>query len=112
MGIFYEHAPLPFLIVTIALGGGAAWMAGSALARAWRPLALVMFYMALLGLGVRFFHYALGDGSLLSAHYLAVDTIYVMLVAALSYRLARASQMVQQYPWLYRRTSPLTWAAK
>jgi hypothetical protein len=27
----------------------------------------------------------------------------------LSWRLTRTTQMVTQYRWLYRRTSPLTW---
>ena len=37
-GIIYEeeYAGL-FLLVTVAMGGGAAWLAGPAIAGTWRP---------------------------------------------------------------------------
>jgi hypothetical protein len=37
------------------------------------------------------------------------DTIFLILVSCVSWQLARATQMVTQYRWLYRRTSPFTW---
>jgi hypothetical protein len=38
-----------------------------------------------------------------------VDTLFLLAVAALSFRMARTSQMVTQYPWLYERTGLLSW---
>jgi hypothetical protein len=42
------------------------------------------------------------------ASYLA-DTIFLIVVSCVSWQLARATQMVTQYRWLYQRTSPFTW---
>jgi hypothetical protein len=61
---------------------------------------------------LRFFHFALGEGTLLSLHYLVVDAIWLLAVAALSWRLRRTRQMTEQYPWLYERAGPLTWRAR
>lgn len=111
-GLVWENSWVPFLVITLCLAGGAAWLSGQALARTWRPLPLVLFYMALLGAVSRFFHWGLADGSLLSLHYYLVDTAVLMGIAALSWQIARTSLMVSQYPWLYRRTSPLGWTEK
>lgn len=110
MGILWEHSFVPFLVITVMIAGLAAWFSGRALAQSWRPLVLVLAYMALLGAAARFFHYALADGTLLSVHYYLVDALVLMGIAALSWRMARTTQMVRQYPWRYRRTSPLTWS--
>ena len=98
-----------FLVLTVIIGGGAAFLAGRGLARAWKPHWRVFFYMALLGGAVRFFHYALFDGRLLSLYYYLVTYAVLVGAASLGYRMMRTTQMVTQYPWLYRRTSPLTW---
>ena len=47
------------LFVTGILGGGAAWLAGRAIAGTWRPAWHVVGYMALLGAAIRFIHFAL-----------------------------------------------------
>ena len=112
MGILYEKSVLAYLVLTVAFGGGCAWMAGRALARGWRPFWRVIAYMALFGLAIRFFHYALAQETLLSPRYYAVDTLFLMVMASLGYRVTRASQMASQYGWLYRRTSPFTWAPR
>lgn len=109
MGVLWENSPFEFLILTCVLGGGAAWMTGRSLARSWRPAGRVVLYLALLALAVRFFHYALAEGTLLSLHYYAVDAVILVALGLLSYRLTRTDQMVTQYPWLYRRTGPLGW---
>ncbi|MEG6509288.1 hypothetical protein V6C03_09930 [Methyloligella sp. 2.7D] len=101
-----------FLVLTVAIGGGAAFLAGRGLARSWRPFWRVCFYMALLAAAVRFFHYALFDGALLSAYYWLVTYLVLLGSAALGYRLMRTTQMVTQYRWLYERTSPLTWKSR
>ncbi len=50
---------LQVLFVTGLIGGGAAWLAGRAIAQTWRPFWHVVAYMALLGAAVRFVHFAL-----------------------------------------------------
>ena len=61
-----------FLLVTLVLGGGAATLAGRAIAATWRPWWQVVVYALILGGAVRFIHFALFDGTLLSAYYYAV----------------------------------------
>ncbi len=98
-----------FLILTVVIGGGAAFLAGRGLARSWKPFRRVYFYMALLAVAVRFFHYALFDGNLLSLYYYLVTYAVMLAAGALGFRAMRTTQMVTQYRWLYERTSPLTW---
>lgn len=101
-----------FLVLTVVIGGGAAFLAGRGLARTWRPLWRVFFYMALLAVAVRFFNYALFDGTLLSLYYYLVAYAVLIGAALLGFRMMRTTQMVTQYRWLYARTSPLTWRAR
>ena len=75
----------------------------------WRPVWQAVAYMALLGLVVRFFHFALFDGSLLSVHYYLADTVVLWAFALVSYRLTRVRQMISQYPWLYERNGLFSW---
>jgi hypothetical protein len=108
-GLLYEEDALGiFLLVTVAMGGWAAWMTARALARAWRPFWHCALALLLVAAAVRFMHFALFGGTLLSAHFYAVDAIVVMLVGAIGYRYTRTRQMTTQYRWLYERTSPLT----
>ena len=97
------------LFVTGILGGSAAWLAGRALAGTWRPMWHVIGYMLILGAAIRFVHFALFDAELLSPLSYLADTLYVILVGCLAWRVTRTGQMVRQYPWLYERTGPLTW---
>jgi hypothetical protein len=89
-----------FLLVTVILGGGTAWLTGSAIAGTWRPLWHVVPYMLILGLAVRFFHFALFDGTMLSLHYYVVDTSVCLVIGLLGFRGKRARQMVTQYGWI------------
>jgi hypothetical protein len=98
-----------FLALTVIIGGAAAFLAGRGLARSWKPFWRIFFYMALLAAAVRFFHYALFDGKLLSLYYYLVAYAVLLAAASLGFRSMRATQMVSQYGWLYERTSPLTW---
>ncbi|MBM3529216.1 MAG: hypothetical protein FJX62_14095 [Alphaproteobacteria bacterium] len=110
MDELYAHeTPLQVLFVTALIGGGAAWLAGGAIARTWRPFWHLAIYMALLGGAVRFVHFALFEATLLSPASYAVDTLYLLVAGTLAWRLTRASQMTTQYHWLYERTGPLTW---
>lgn len=111
MGILYEHAnPWIFVWLTCIIGGGTAWLTGRAIALTWRPFWQVLTYMLLLGFTVRFFHFALFQGTLVSVHYYVVDTLVLLVAATLGFRFTRAWQMATQYPWLYRRTGPFTWS--
>ena len=65
-----------------------------------------------LGLALRFFHYALFNGDLLSLHYFITDTLVLVAATSLGYRLTQVSKMVRQYPWLYERTGPFNWRSK
>ena len=107
--LYASEAPLQVLLVTGLIGGGAACLAGRAIAQTWRPFWHVVAYMALLGAAVRFVHFALFEATLLSPRSYAVDTLYLLVLGALAWRATRAAQMATQYYWLYERTGPLTW---
>jgi uncharacterized membrane protein len=101
--LLYENGELgSFLLVTVVLGGGAAWLAGRAIAQTWRPWWSIIAYMLILALAVRFIHFALFDGTLLSPHYYAVDAAIVILVAGLGFHTTRRQQMARQYGFLAR----------
>lgn len=109
MGVIWENSLGVFLLVTVALGGGAAWLAGRALALKWRPYWYAVGYMLLFAGAVRFFHYALFGGTLVSLHYYLVDAAVLILSASLGFRIMRATQMTSQYGWLYERRGPFFW---
>lgn len=109
MNLIIEHNFWNFLIMTVIIAGGAAFMAGRALAEGWRPVWLPLLYMVPLAAALRFFHYALFNGTLLSIHYFLVDLAVLIIACLFGYQLMRASQMTRQYPWLYERSGPLSW---
>jgi len=104
-----EHSLGVFLLVSIAMGGGAAYLAGRAIAATWRPAWHVASYMFILALAVRFIHYALFDGNLLSLHYYLVDFAICLGFGYLGFRLMRVSQMVTRYGWINRRSGLFGW---
>ena len=112
MNLLSDDGPWVFLVLTVILGGGAAYLSGRGLARSWKPFWRLFFYMALLAAAVRFFHYALFDGALLSPYYYLVTYVVLLAAALLGFRMTRTTQMVTQYRWLYQRTSPLTWRTR
>ena len=107
--LYGSETTLQIVLVTGVIGGGAACLAGRAIARTWRPLSHVLAAMALLGAAVRFVHFALFEGDVLSLPAFAIDTVFLTLVGSLAWRVTRTTQMVRQYNWLYRRTSLVTW---
>lgn len=111
--LLYEEDSLGvFLLVTGILGGGAATLAGRAVALTWRPWWQVVVYMLMLGAAVRFIHFALFEGTLLSVHYYAVDTLVCLAFGFLGFQTARARRMVAQYPWINAPVGPLRWRRK
>ena len=112
-GILYEEDYIGlFVLVTVVMGGGAAWLAGRAIASTWRPWWHVAFYMLILGGAVRFIHFALFEGTLLSPHYYLVDGAVCMLFGFLGFRVTRAAQMASRYRFLHVRTGPWSWARR
>jgi hypothetical protein len=98
-----------FLLVTIVMGGSAAYVSGKAIAQTWRPFWHVPLYMLGLALVVRFCHFALFEERFLAPASYSVDFVVAFAAAALGYRLVRARQMATQYGWLFRRAGPLGW---
>ena len=112
-GILYEeeYASL-FVLVTVIMGGGAAWLAGRAIASTWRPWWHVAFYILILGAAVRFIHFALFEGTLLSPQFYAVDTVVCLIFGFLGFRATRVAQMTTQYSWINDRAGFLRWARR
>jgi hypothetical protein len=104
-----EHSLGVFLLVTVAMGGGAAWLAGRAIAATWRPLWHLAGYMLVLAFAVRFIHFALFDGKFLSPHYYLVDLAVCLMAGYLGFRLMRVNQMVTRYNWINQRASAFSW---
>jgi len=107
--VYEEDSVGVFLLVTLILGGGAAFLAGRAIAATWRPWWQVIAYGLILGATVRFLHFSLFGGTLLSAHYYAVDSVVCIAFGLLGFRAARTAQMVTQYRWINEGVSRLRW---
>ena len=87
MGELYGGGSLfTFLLITLAMGGSAAYLSGRAIAQTWRPFWHLPLYMLLLAAAVRFCHYALFQEPLLGAVSYGVDFVVAMAAAALGYR--------------------------
>jgi hypothetical protein len=65
--------------------------------------------MLILGIAVRFIHFALFEGTLLSAQFYAVDTVVCLIFGFLGYRVTRVAQMTTQYAWINRRAGFFAW---
>ncbi len=109
-GILHEESSiLLFLLVTVVMGGWGAWMTGRAMASTWRRYPSLVAYLCILALAVRFIHFSLFQGTLLSLHYYLVDLAVVQAIGALGYRMTRVEQMTSRYRWLYLPDGPLAW---
>ena len=109
-GLLYEEPTIwEFILVTVVLGGGAAWMTGKACAETWRPQASLLLYLLMLGVAVRFVHHALFEGTMFTLRFYAVDTVILLVFGFLGFRFTRTNQMANQYYWLYEKVSPLSW---
>jgi hypothetical protein len=109
-----EYAPpgagvLPFLLLTVAIGGGAAWRTGQAVAEGWGAAWPVLAYTALLAAAVRFLHSSLFAGYLLSLPSYLLDFAILTLVALIAHRIRRVRHMTEQYPWMFSRSGLLAW---
>jgi hypothetical protein len=91
-----------FLLLTVILGGSAAFISGKSIAETWRPFWQLPFYMLLLALMVRFLHFSLFEEVFISAQNFLVDFAVLLSLAIAGYRSARAGQMTTQYGELER----------
>ena len=112
-GFLHEESSFGvFVLVTVILGGGAAALAGRAIALTWRPWWQIAVYMLILGGAVRFIHFALFGGTLVSVHYYLVDTVVCVAFGCIGFRVERAAQMVRQYRWINDPNGLLRWRRK
>ena len=104
-----QNLLLTFPLVTIAMGGAAAYMSGTAIAQTWRPFWHVPLYMLALAAVVRFCHFALFDEPFLSLPSYIADFIVAFASASLGYRIVRSRQMAVQYGWMFHRRGLFGW---
>jgi len=112
MDFLFEESWGVFLVLTIILGGGAAFMAGRSIARSWGSTVYLFIMILLLNAGLRFLHFALFQADLLSVEHFIVQGILMEIIAFVGYRVTLARQMAAKYPWLYELTSPFSWRQK
>jgi len=106
----YEAEPLvDVVLMSVVIGGACAALTGRAMARAWHSRLYAALAMVPLGAAIRFLHYALYDGTLLSWPAYIADTVFLIVVALFAWQATRARQMVRQYYWLYVPRGPLGW---
>ncbi len=89
-----------FLLLTVLLGGAAAFVTGRVIAETWRPFWQLPVYILLIACAVRFFHFALFEEKLLSVRNLVVDVLVLIVAGTAGHWLARGRQMAEQYGWL------------
>ncbi len=122
MGVDSPYMPWSFVLVTVLLGGAAAFAAGRALAQTWRPLWQAFAYAAALAAVAGFLHYVLFAESVIPGARIAALLAqapsdpggafelllralrpYAIILATLSaiamagYRITRARAMQRQY---------------
>jgi hypothetical protein len=116
MGI-WEVSIADFLLVTLFLGGGAAYLTGRATAIGWDSWLALLAYVVLLVFATRFIHFSLFHGSFFlppstfgtALYFSAIDFVVLMAMAALGRQVTRARQMSLQYGFLYDRSGPIGW---
>ncbi len=94
-----------FLGLTVVLAGGAAILAGQAIADHWRSFWQVLGTAFGLALFNRFLVYALFDGPLLDVGAFLVEYVVIAILGLIAYRITAVRKMISQYPWRYERTS-------
>ncbi len=94
-----------FLLVTVIMGGMAAYATGSAIASTWRPRWQLVVYGLLIAGAARFIHHALFHEPFVAPRSYAVDLAVLLAAATLGFRLTRQRQMREQYDWLVTGTA-------
>lgn len=98
-----------FIGVTVILFGFTAFLMGQAIAETWRPAWQNVVYGMLLAAGNHFIDCALFAKDWLSLTHYLLDAAWIVVVALFAYRVTLVRKMVTQYPWLYERSSLLSW---
>jgi hypothetical protein len=107
--LYAEGSFLHVLFLTFVLGFGCAWATGRAIALSWRPASAAVLAMVPMSFTLRFLHFALFDETLLEPLTWLFEISCLVAVTLLSWRYARAGQMVRQYYWLYEPAGVLGW---
>lgn len=94
-----ENGAFVFLFATLVIGGTAAYITGRAVAETWRPPWQLPFYLVLIAAGVRFLHFAVFEGPMLSARSFLTDLVSLALIGVFGHWVARRRQMREQYGW-------------
>lgn len=114
-GLFFETdtgVRMVIRAIVMLIGFWTAWRTGRAVAEGWEDFPVAFLYTLALGVAMRFLHHALFDGPFISPFYYVIDTALLMVFSAIGFRTKRTSQMVNNYYWLYERTSALSWKKK
>ena len=101
-----------FIGITVVIMGFAAAMTGQGLANTWRPIWHVVLYCILLGGADRFLVFGLFEGELFLLSGYLIDTVVLIAISLLAYRLTQVNRMISQYPWLYERAGLFAWRDK
>ncbi|MCB1521312.1 MAG: hypothetical protein KDJ37_12155 [Hyphomicrobiaceae bacterium] len=88
-----------FLVLTVLLGGAAAWSTGRAIAETWKPYWQLVWYVLLLAAAVRFIHFGLFEEPLLAPGNYLVSLSVLAVCAAVGHRVTRMRQLAYQYGW-------------
>ena len=107
---FYDGGPNAFwvfVLVTLIMGGATAYVTGKAVAETWRPIWQGLFYALVIGLAVRFIHFALFEEVLLSSRNYLIDCVVLLAAMLAGYGTTRRRQMIEQYGGLSRPAGPV-----
>lgn len=114
-GLFFENDTTVRLVLrflVLLLGFWTAWRSGRAVAENWQGYGTVVLYALGLGFAMRFLHYSLFGGPFISPFFYIIDVVILLAFALAGFQARRATQMVDNYYWLYERTSYLSWKKK
>ncbi len=114
-GLFFESdSGVRYILrgLVVLLGFWTAWRTGKSVAESWESYPRVVLYTLLLGVVMRFMHYALFAGPMLNGFYYLIDVTVLLAFATVGFRMRRTSQMVNNYYWLYDRTSSFSYKKK
>lgn len=99
-GLIWEVTAWEFVLVTVILGGGAAFLTGRATALSWLANHQLVIYLVLLTAATRFIHFALFHGTLISPWYFCVDLVVLLVIGFAGKYMTRSKQMQTQYGFL------------
>jgi len=114
-GLFFESdtgVRYVLRVLVLLLGFWTAWRTGKAVAEGWQVYPTVIVYTLLLGLVMRFLHFALFQGPMISPLLYGIDVVVLLAFSITGFRTRRTAQMVNNYYWLYEKSSAFSWKKK